>query len=184
MGVRVVELRDLAVGIAHHLTLGYPSPALGEAISTVARADGLIAVTPVYHASYSGLFKSFFDLIDPAALAGTPVLIGSTGGTARHSLTLDHALRPLFAYLHALVVPTAVFAATADWGTAAESHPNPSRQGSTPRRANWSTSSRSALSAPAQARRLTPTTTRPSPAPRRWFRSPISSPASAVRPDP
>ncbi len=64
-------------------------------------ADGVIAVTPVFTASYSGLFKSFFDLIDPTALTGTPVLIGATGGTARHSLVLDHALRPLFAYLRA-----------------------------------------------------------------------------------
>ena len=122
MDVRVVELRELAVDIARHLTLGYPSPALDEAIGAVTRADGLIAVTPTFNASYSGLFKSFFDLLEPTALAGTPVLIGATGGTARHSLALDHALRPLFAYLHAMVVPTAVFAATADWGAAGDSH--------------------------------------------------------------
>ncbi|WP_113698758.1 FMN reductase [Nonomuraea lactucae] len=120
--VRVVELRELAVDIAHHLTRGYPSPALEEAIRAVTRADGLIAVTPIFNASYSGLFKSFFDLIEPNALAGTPVLIGATGGTARHSLALEHALRPLFAYLRAVVVPTAVFAATDDWGAAGDSH--------------------------------------------------------------
>ena len=80
-------------------------------------ADGLIVVTPIFNASYSGLFKSFFDVLDADALAGKPVLIGATGGTARHSLALEHALRPLFAYLRAVVVPTAVFAATEDWGT-------------------------------------------------------------------
>jgi FMN reductase len=73
-------------------------------------------VSPIFSASYSGLFKSFFDLIDPAALTGTPVLIAATGGSARHSLALEHALRPLFSYLHATVVPTAVYAATEDWG--------------------------------------------------------------------
>ena len=77
-------------------------------------------MTPVFSASYSGLFKSFFDVLDPDALAGKPVLIAATGGTARHSLVLEHALRPLFAYLRAVVVPTAVFAASEDWagGTA------------------------------------------------------------------
>lgn len=116
VSVQIVELRELATAIAHHLVTGFPNAALHEAIEAVAQADGLIAVTPVFAASYSGLFKSFFDLIDPDALAGTPVLIAATGGTARHSLALDHAVRPLFAYLHALVLPTAVFAASADWG--------------------------------------------------------------------
>ncbi|WP_181008696.1 NAD(P)H-dependent oxidoreductase, partial [Streptomyces sp. SM12] len=82
----------------------------------VTSADALIAVTPVYNASYSGLFKSFFDLVDPTALAGTPVIVAATGGTPRHSLVLDHAMRPLFGYLRALTVPTGVYAATADWG--------------------------------------------------------------------
>lgn len=82
-------------------------------------ADGLIAVTPVFSASYSGLFKSFFDVLtvlDKDAISGTPVLIAATGGTPRHSLVLEHALRPLFAYLRAVVVPTAVYAASEDWG--------------------------------------------------------------------
>ncbi|MFJ8661279.1 FMN reductase [Streptomyces sp. NPDC093795] len=115
--VQVVELRDLAVDIAKNFVTGFPSEKLGEAIETVTGADGVIAVTPVFTASYSGLFKSFFDLIDPAALTGTPVLVGATGGTARHSLVLDHALRPLFAYLRALVAPSAVYAASEDWGS-------------------------------------------------------------------
>ncbi|MFJ4851054.1 MULTISPECIES: FMN reductase [unclassified Streptomyces] len=114
--VRVVELRDLAVDIANNLVTGFAGRALAEAITAVTEADGLIAVTPVFSASYSGLFKSFFDVIDNDALAGKPVLIAATGGTARHSLSLEHALRPLFAYLRAVVVPTAVYAASEDWG--------------------------------------------------------------------
>ncbi|MGH1555623.1 NAD(P)H-dependent oxidoreductase [Streptomyces sp. L7] len=62
----------------------------------MAEADGLIVVTPVFSASYGGLFKSFFDVLDKDALAGKPLLIAATGGSARHSLVLDHALRPLF----------------------------------------------------------------------------------------
>jgi FMN reductase len=114
--VRVIELRELATDIAHNLVTGFPNAALAEALKAVESADGLIAVSPIFSASYSGLFKSFFDLIDPQALSGTPVLIAATGGSARHSLALEHALRPLFAYLHATVVPTAVYAATEDWG--------------------------------------------------------------------
>ncbi|WP_411075417.1 FMN reductase [Streptomyces sp. cmx-4-7] len=120
--VEVVELRDLAVDIANNFVTGFPSGRLREAIDTVTGADGVIAVTPVFTASYSGLFKSFFDLVDPTALTGTPVLIGATGGTARHSLVLDHALRPLFAYLRALTVPTAVYAASEDWGSGGDEY--------------------------------------------------------------
>ena len=116
LDVTVIELRDLAHDIANHLLTGFPPAALEEAQDAVAAADALIAVTPIFTASYSGLFKSFFDVLDKDALAGKPVLIAATAGTARHSLTLEHALRPLFAYLRAVVVPTAVFAASDDWG--------------------------------------------------------------------
>ncbi|MFF9062642.1 FMN reductase [Streptomyces sp. NPDC014882] len=116
--VRVVELRDLAVEIAHHLTSGFPGRELAAALEAVTAADGLIVVTPVFSASYSGLFKSFFDVLDKDALTGKPVLIAATGGTARHSLVLEHALRPLFAHLRAVVVPTGVYAASEDWGAA------------------------------------------------------------------
>ncbi|MFJ9708496.1 CE1759 family FMN reductase [Streptomyces sp. NPDC101234] len=114
--VEVVELRDLAVEIAHNFTNGFPGRKLAAALEAVAEADGLIAVTPVFTASYSGLFKSFFDVLDKEALVGKPVLVAATGGTARHSLVLEHALRPMFAYLRAVVVPTGVYAASEDWG--------------------------------------------------------------------
>ncbi|MER5202386.1 FMN reductase [Streptomyces sp. NPDC002825] len=118
----VVELRELAGDIANHLVTGFPPPRLSAAIDAVTAADGLIVVTPVFAASYSGLFKSFFDVIDPDALTGKPVLTAATGGTARHSLVLEHAVRPLFAYLRAVVVPTAVFAASEDWGSGGDEY--------------------------------------------------------------
>ncbi|MEE1748905.1 MULTISPECIES: FMN reductase [unclassified Streptomyces] len=120
--VRVIELRDLAVDIANHLVTGFPPATLDTAIKEVAEADGLIAVSPVFTASYSGLFKSFFDLIDNTALTGKPVVIAATGGTARHSLVLEHAMRPLFAYLRATVVPTSVYAASEDWGSSGDEY--------------------------------------------------------------
>ncbi|MFD4657419.1 FMN reductase [Kitasatospora sp. NPDC058444] len=118
--VTVVELRDLAVEIANNFVTGFPGAGLRAAIEAVTAADALIAVTPIFTASYSGLFKSFFDVIDNDALTGKPVLIAATGGTPRHSLALEHAVRPLFSYLRAVVLPTAVYAATDDWGTAGD----------------------------------------------------------------
>ncbi|MFF1874529.1 FMN reductase [Streptomyces sp. CB03911] len=120
--VQVIELRDLATGIAQNLVTGFPGAALREAVEAVAQADGVIAVTPIFSASYSGLFKSFFDVIDNDTLTGKPVLIAATGGTGRHSLALEHAVRPLFSYLRAIVVPTAVYAATDDWGSGGDAH--------------------------------------------------------------
>lgn len=121
--IQVVELRDHAVDLANALLTGFPSAALRRSLDGVVTADGLIAVTPIFTASYSGLFKTFVDVLDPDALAGKPVLIAATGGTERHSLALDHALRPLFAHLRAVVVPTGVYAASSDWGTVTDDGP-------------------------------------------------------------
>jgi FMN reductase len=114
--VEVVELREHARDLADNLVTGFANTSLREVLDTVTGADGLIAVTPIFSASYSGLFKTFFDVVDKDALTGKPVLLGATAGTARHSLALEHALRPLFAYLRTVVAPTAVFAAAEDWG--------------------------------------------------------------------
>ena len=115
--VEIVELRPLAHALADQLVTGFATGDLAAAEVAVAQADAVIAVTPVFSASYSGLFKTFFDVLEPGSLDGTPVLVAATAGTARHSLVLDHALRPLFGYLHAVVVPTGVFAASEDWGS-------------------------------------------------------------------
>jgi len=117
--VTVVELRDVAQDVTNNLLTGFPSPKLETAIEAVTGADGLIAVTPIFTTSYSGLFKSFIDVLDPQSLAGMPVLLGATGGTERHSLAIDYALRPLFTYLHANPVSTGVYAASSDWGSEA-----------------------------------------------------------------
>lgn len=114
--VEVIELRDHAQDLTNHLLTGVPSPRLRAAIDAVVAADGLIAVSPIFSASYSGLFKMFFDVLERDGLVGKPVLIAATGGSGRHSLVLDHALRPLFTYLGATVMPTGVFAASEDWG--------------------------------------------------------------------
>ncbi|GGN43283.1 FMN reductase [Actinoplanes campanulatus] len=116
LDVQVVELRDLAHEITDNMLTGFAKPALKQAQDAVAAADALIVVTPVFSASYSGLFKSFFDVLEKDVLTDKPVMMAATAGTARHSLVLEHALRPLFAYLRAAILPTSVFAASDDWG--------------------------------------------------------------------
>ncbi len=114
--VEVVELRDLAVDIANNFVTGYAAPRLADVIAGVEASDGIIAVSPVFSASYSGLFKSFIDVLDPKSLDGKAVLLGATGGTDRHQMVLDYAMRPLFSYLRTRMAATAVFAGPQDWG--------------------------------------------------------------------
>jgi FMN reductase len=116
MTASVIELRPLGRSIIDAMLAGFAPPDLESAFETVADADGVIAVTPAFNASFSGLFKSFFDVLPEEALSDMPVLIAATGGTERHSLVLEHALRPMFSYLHAVVSPTGVYAATDDFG--------------------------------------------------------------------
>jgi FMN reductase len=118
-GVRVqhLQLRTLAVELGGFVTTRLPGPGLRAAFDALQAADGVIVVTPIYNGSYSGLFKLFFDALEEGAMAGRPVLLAATGGTARHSLAIDHALLPLFYYLKAPVAPHPVFAATKDWGS-------------------------------------------------------------------
>ncbi|MFD6952656.1 NADPH-dependent FMN reductase [Nocardiopsis sp. TSRI0078] len=114
--ILTVELREVAHDIVNAMTTRVPTGELRTVLEDVSRADAVIAVTPVFNASYSGLFKSFFDVVDPEDLDGKPVLIGATGGSPRHSLVLEHALRPMFAHTRSVVAPTGVYAASEDWG--------------------------------------------------------------------
>ncbi len=119
--VDVVSLRELAHEITDATLTGFAPPRLQTVIDKVVTADGLIVVTPIFKASYPGVFKSFFDALEAEALTGKPVVLAATGGTARHSLAIDFAMRPLFAYMQALVVPTGVFASPYDWGSEGKS---------------------------------------------------------------
>ncbi len=114
--VQIVALRDYAHAIVDAMLTGLVAPELEAAMTTVTSADALVAVTPTFSASYSGLFKSFFDIVEPGALHGKPVLLAATGGTARHSLVIDYGLRPLLSYLGMETLRTGVFAATEDFG--------------------------------------------------------------------
>lgn len=113
-----VEVRDVAHEAVNAAITHIVGPALQTALDEVASADAVIAVTPVWNGSYSGLFKLFFDVLDEDALTGKPMLLAATGGTARHSLAIDQAMLPMFWMLKARPVPTPVFAATEEWGQA------------------------------------------------------------------
>jgi FMN reductase len=110
-----IELRALANEIAAALVTQNLGPGLTAAVETLAGADGIVAATPIYKAGVSGLFKSFFDVLDNDLLIAKPVAPIATAGTARHALVVDEAMRPLFAYMRALTIPTSVFASTEDW---------------------------------------------------------------------
>jgi FMN reductase len=114
--VSAVELGPLAVEIAKATVSGVPSAELQDAIERVATADAVIAATPVYKAGISGLFKSFVDLLDNDLLVAKPVLLAATAGSDRHALVIDEQMRPLFAYMRALTLPTSVFTGPEDWG--------------------------------------------------------------------
>lgn len=113
-----IYLRDLAHDLVDMTLTGMPTAALEDAFAQVMSADGVVAITPVYNAAPVGIFTLFWQLFPEAGLAGKPVLLAATGGTARHSLVLDSQVRPVIAYLKGIVLPTTVYAATEDWGAA------------------------------------------------------------------
>ena len=112
----VIELREIAADVSTALVSQLITPRLQQAITALAEADGIIAAAPVYKAGPSGLFTSFFDVVENDLLIARPVLLAATAGTARHALVADDQMRPMFAYLRAMTVPTSVFAAPEDWG--------------------------------------------------------------------
>jgi FMN reductase len=114
--VSAIELGPLAVDIARATVTGIISEDLQSAIERIAAADGVIAATPVYKAGISGLFKSFVDLLDNDLLVAKPIALAATAGSTRHALVVDEQMRPLFAYMRALSLPTSVFATPEDWG--------------------------------------------------------------------
>src|SRR5699024_3707544 len=114
-----VELREYAHDITDALLTRFPGERLAIVIEQVRAADAVIAATPVFNVGPSGLFKMFFDALDMEPWRGKPLLLGATAGTARHSLAIDYAIRPMSGYLQAEVVRTVVFEAAAAHGAGA-----------------------------------------------------------------
>ena len=117
--VGAIELREIAADVSTALVSQLVTPKLRQAIAALGEADGIIAAAPVYKAGPSGLFTSFFQVLDNDLLIAKPVVLAATAGTARHALVADEAMRPMFAYLRTMTAPTSLFAAPEDWGDAA-----------------------------------------------------------------
>ncbi|HEY7224616.1 MAG TPA: CE1759 family FMN reductase [Micromonosporaceae bacterium] len=113
--VNVIDLRTFAGEISAALVSRLAGPKLEKAVGVLGEADGIVASTPVYKASASGLFTSFFHVLDNDLLVAKPVILAATAGTARHALVVDEQMRGMFAYLRTMTVPTSLFAAPEDW---------------------------------------------------------------------
>lgn len=112
---KLIELADAADALFAVRSPHDINPAAREVLSTVEGANMLVVGTPVYRASYSGVLKHLFDLVDHRAFAGKPVVLAATGGSLMHGLVIEHQLRPLFGFLGALTLPTAVYAVETDF---------------------------------------------------------------------
>ncbi|MGO8101298.1 FMN reductase [Rhizobium leguminosarum] len=111
----VFDVEDLGTSLAAARSVEELDPAARKVIRTIIEAEALVIGSPTYKGSYTGLFKHVFDLLDPADLRGKPVILTATGGGDRHSLVVEHQLRPLFAFFEAFVLPTAIYASSRDF---------------------------------------------------------------------
>ena len=110
-----LDLNDFGPSLGSSAKLDDLAPGARAMVDAILAADALVVASPVYKGSYTGLFKHLFDLLDPTALAGKPVLLAATGGGDRHALVIEHHLRPLFGFFEAATLPTGVYAADRDF---------------------------------------------------------------------
>lgn len=115
INVQLVEIGEIGPLFAGSLQPNELAPEVREAISTIEQSDFIVAATPVYRATYTGLFKHLLDFVDHNALIDVPVLLAATGGSDRHALVIDHQLRPLFSFFQSLTLPVGVYASEADF---------------------------------------------------------------------
>jgi len=120
----IITLTDLGPSLAGALYRGQLPPEAEAELQRIESADVLIVASPVYRASFTGLFKHLFDFIDQYALVDTPVLLAASGGSERHALIIEHQLRPLFGFFQALTLPIGVYAHDSDFDSYTISNPS------------------------------------------------------------
>lgn len=111
----LIALHDLGRhlgGAVHRAEL--PAEAEEELVR-IESADLLVVASPVYRATFTGLFKHLFDFVGQYALVDTPVLLAATGGSDRHALIIEHQLRPLFGFFQSITLPVGVYASDGDF---------------------------------------------------------------------
>ncbi|WP_109211565.1 MULTISPECIES: FMN reductase [Microbacterium] len=111
----LIEVAALGPGFAGALTREDVASEVETALRAIESADLLVAASPVYRASFTGLFKHLFDFVGQYDLVGTPVLLAATGGGERHALIIEHQLRPLFGFFQSLTLPIGVYASNGDF---------------------------------------------------------------------
>jgi FMN reductase len=112
---QTIELGEIGWQLSGTATRADLPAAVERQIRAIETADVLIVASPVYRASYTGLFKHLFDLVHHEALIDVPVLLAATGGSERHALVIDHQLRPLFSFFQARTLPVGVYASESDF---------------------------------------------------------------------
>jgi len=110
-----VDLAEIGKQVAALTDVSEADHHLSALFAGVASADLLIVGSPIFKGAYTGLFKHFFDLIDPGALADTPVLLTATGGSLHYALVLEYQFRPLFSFFRAHCLPTTIYAVASDF---------------------------------------------------------------------
>ncbi|MGO3886980.1 MAG: FMN reductase [Mycetocola sp.] len=111
----LIELSAIGRELSGALNRDELTPRVEQEVQRIEQADLLVVASPVYRASFTGLFKHLFDFVDQYALVDTPVLVSATGGGERHALILEHSFRPLFGFFQALTLPIGVYASTSDF---------------------------------------------------------------------
>lgn len=79
----------------------FSSEAIKEANVKVEKASLVVVLTPVYKAAYSGILKTYLDLLPQKGLVGKTVLPLVLGGSFGHLLAIDYALKPVLSSLGA-----------------------------------------------------------------------------------
>lgn len=115
LDIHLIELGQLAPGLAQALYRKHVPANVESHLVAIETADALVVASPVFRASFTGLFKHLFDLVHQDALVDTPVLLAATGGSERHALVIEHQLRPLFSFFQARTLPIGVYASERDF---------------------------------------------------------------------
>jgi FMN reductase len=114
--VQVLDLIDAMPELGATMMRKGAAGNAASVLDAIEGADALVVGSPIYKASYTGLFKHLFDLISPEKLAGKPVVVTATGGSDHHALVIEHQFRPLFGFFAAPTMATGIYASDRDFG--------------------------------------------------------------------